>query len=203
MKNLQVIELNGQRVLTTSQLAKSYGTARQVISNNYARNRGRYTVGKHFILLEGQSLKEFKASHQFDDNLKYAHTLYLWTEKGALLHAKSLNTDRAWEVYDWLVDFYFRVKEQPKQITSRSLAEVMKAKDDLRLDIPNHKELQKKLQELDNLCVALRCVMLLYNRYLEPERAQAIQETLYSIGAEICSEAFRLKSIKIDKLVKV
>lgn len=31
--------------------------------------------------------------------------------KGALLHAKSLNTNKAWQVYDYLVDFYFRVKE--------------------------------------------------------------------------------------------
>ncbi len=37
--------------------------------------------------------------------------MYLWTEKGALLHAKSLNTNKAWKVYDYLVDFYFRVKE--------------------------------------------------------------------------------------------
>lgn len=32
---------------------------------------------------------------------------YLWTEKGAFLHAKSLNTGKAWEVYDRLVDEYF------------------------------------------------------------------------------------------------
>ena len=35
-------------------------------------------------------------------------------KKGALLHAKSLNTDKAWEVYDYLVDFYFRAKEGEK-----------------------------------------------------------------------------------------
>lgn len=28
--------------------------------------------------------------------------------KGAFLHAKSLNTDKAWELYDKLVDSYFR-----------------------------------------------------------------------------------------------
>lgn len=112
MQKLQVAEIEGKRVLTTSQLAKSYGTTRQVISNNYTRNRERYIADKHFILLEGQPLKDFKASHQIDDNLKFAHTIYLWTEKGALLHAKSLNTDKAWEVYDYLVDFYFRVKKE-------------------------------------------------------------------------------------------
>lgn len=37
--------------------------------------------------------------------------LYLWTEKGTFLHAKSLNTDVAWEVYDRLVESYFRVRQ--------------------------------------------------------------------------------------------
>ena len=90
MHNLQVVEIKGQRVLLTRQLAEAYGTERQIISNNYTRNKKRYVNGKHVIILEGEELKEFKASHQIDDNLKFAHTLYLWTEIGALLHAKSL-----------------------------------------------------------------------------------------------------------------
>ena len=49
--------------------------------------------------------------HQIDDGLKNASKLYLWTERGALLHAKSLNTDRAWEVYDRLVETYFRASK--------------------------------------------------------------------------------------------
>ena len=59
-------------------------------------------------MLEGDALREFKANHQFDEQLKFSTKLYLWTERGALLHAKSLNTDRAWEVYDRLVETYFR-----------------------------------------------------------------------------------------------
>nr|WP_019292877.1 hypothetical protein [Lactococcus petauri] len=42
---------------------------------------------------------------------KFANQLYLWTEKGALLHAKSLGTDEAWDMYDILVDTYFKVQE--------------------------------------------------------------------------------------------
>lgn len=53
-------------------------------------------------------------SLEIQGNLKYARILYLWTEKGVLLHAKSLNTDKAWEVYDYLVDYYFRAEEERK-----------------------------------------------------------------------------------------
>lgn len=57
------------------------------------------TEGKHFYCLTGEELKAFREIHELPKNL---NTLYLWTEKGALLHAKSLNTDKAWEVYDFL-----------------------------------------------------------------------------------------------------
>lgn len=53
-----------------------------------------------------------KRTCEIQSSFKYAKSLYLWTEKGALLHAKSLNTDKAWQVYDYLVDFYFRAKEK-------------------------------------------------------------------------------------------
>ena len=52
MHNLQVVEIKGQRVLLTRQLAEAYGTERQIISNNYTRNKKRYVNGKHVIILE-------------------------------------------------------------------------------------------------------------------------------------------------------
>ena len=110
MERLQVIEKNGERVLLTSQLAESYGTDVRTISNNFNRNKERYTEGKHFYCLAGDELKEFKTIHQNDEQFKHVSVIYLWTEKGALLHAKSLGTDKAWEVYDYLVESYFNKK---------------------------------------------------------------------------------------------
>ncbi len=112
-KNLVPIEREGQRVLLTSQLAEGYETTPDIINRNFNRNRERYQAGKHFFLLEGESLREFKSTTgQFDLSLNRVNKLYLWTEKGAFLHAKSLNTDKAWEVYDELVETYFRIREQ-------------------------------------------------------------------------------------------
>lgn len=107
--NLVPIEYGGQRVLTTQQLAEGYGTEPQIITNNYNRNKDRYRHGVHYFALSGDEKKAFINLNQFDLGLKNAATIYLWTEKGALYHAKSLNTDRAWEVYDQLVETYFRV----------------------------------------------------------------------------------------------
>lgn len=106
MNNLTVTEYKNIRVLTTQQIAEAYGTDTKIISKNFSRNKERYIEGKHFICLEGEELKEFKTKRHFDDSSRI-NKLYLWTEKGAFLHAKSLNTDKAWEVYDRLVDEYF------------------------------------------------------------------------------------------------
>ena len=108
MNDLKVTEYNNNRVLTTHQIAEAYGTDNKTISYNFNHNKDRYVEGKHFICLSGDELRAFRENHDLPNNL---NKLYLWTEKGALLHAKSLNTDKAWEVYDYLVDNYFNKRE--------------------------------------------------------------------------------------------
>lgn len=109
--NLQVVETNNQRVLTTAQIAEQYETDVNAIQRNFQRNKERYTEGKHYYCLTGNVLREFKATGQIDVSPNL-NKFYLWTEKGALLHAKSLNTDQAWQAYEVLVDTYFSVREQ-------------------------------------------------------------------------------------------
>lgn len=112
MNNLTVTEYKNIRVLTTSQIAEAYETNTDVITKNFNRNKDRYIEGKHYICLEGDDLKAFKTNGQIDLSSRI-NKLYLWTEKGAFLHAKSLNTDKAWEVYDRLVDEYFEKPQVP------------------------------------------------------------------------------------------
>ena len=122
MQNFQIIEQDGIRVLTSKQLAEAYDTTTERIKQNFQANRSRYIEQKHYICLGKNALKEFK-NRGGNSSLvsNKANILYLWTEKGALLHAKSLNTDKAWEVYDYLVDFYFRAKENPEMPTLPAL----------------------------------------------------------------------------------
>lgn len=117
MSKLKIINYNDQRVLTTAQLAESYGADRQQISYNFNHNKDRYTEGKHYIALEGEEKRDFINRHEIHDSSKNATILYLWTEKGAWMHAKSLNTDQAWEAYEMLVDDYYRVKQPLPQMS--------------------------------------------------------------------------------------
>ena len=137
MENLKITEYKNIRVLTTQQIAEAYETDSKVISKNFERNKERYVAGKHFICLSGEELREFKANRQNDDNLKFISILYLWTEKGAFLHAKSLNTDKAWEVYDKLVDTYFkkpRTALEQLQLQGQAILEVNVKIDSVRQD---------------------------------------------------------------------
>lgn len=105
------MELNGERVLTTAQIAEMYGTTEKIIRKNFENNKDRYEEGKHFYYLKGEDLKEFAHVNFTSTKIR---SLYLWTEKGALLHAKSLSTDKAWETYAFLLEHYFRVQEVRK-----------------------------------------------------------------------------------------
>lgn len=127
MQNLQVVEVQGQRVLTTKQIAELYDTEIIKIQQNFRNNKKKYQLGKHYIEVSGEELKEMKRTSEIHSSLKQVKHLYLWTEKGALLHAKSLNTDKAWEVYEYLVDFYFRVKEEKAEIAQGQQATDKKA----------------------------------------------------------------------------
>ncbi|MCG3089162.1 ORF6N domain-containing protein [Sporosarcina cyprini] len=107
MQQLQVIEHNNMRVLTTKQISSAFGSTDKIVMRNFQRNQDRYEIGKHYFALSGEDLIHFKASRQNDVSLKYVSNLYLWTELGAWMHAKSLNNDRAWEAYQMLIDNYY------------------------------------------------------------------------------------------------
>lgn len=114
-KELLVIENNDQRVLTTQQVADGYGCTTNAIRKALQQNKGRFTKGKHYYELNGDELKEFKRlvldKHQPLVD-QFAPKLYLWTERGCALLSKIIDTDRAWEFQEALVDNYF--KQRPK-----------------------------------------------------------------------------------------
>lgn len=107
MNRLIKIEHEGQKVLTTEQLASVYGCNMKIISNNFNRNREKFVLGQHYYRLENEKLKAFKGVHQNDESLKFISILYLWTRRGASRHCKMLGTEKAWEMFDELEETYF------------------------------------------------------------------------------------------------
>nr|DAZ41307.1 MAG TPA: antirepressor protein [Caudoviricetes sp.] len=152
MQELQVIEYSNQRVLTTQQLAEVYETSETNIKTNFNRNKERFVAGKHYYVLKGDDLKEFKrmVTNSNDPSIKFASILYLWTEKGADRHCKILDTDKAWEQFDNLEDTYFKVKEMfelPRTLPDalRKLADEVELNEQLKIE---NKAKDEKIEEL-------------------------------------------------------
>lgn len=194
------------RVLTTQQLADFYGVGTIQLTKNYNNNKKKFVEGKHYILLKGKELTEFREqiSHlqreNFDvqnfvdgdlsphssvkgdlqiqnldvqtsvlvnltntkENNMYQEPMticlpleistksrrfYLWTERGALLHAKSINTDKAWDVYEQLLDTYFRTQEMFAAENDSPVSQMSLPK------VPNWHSINYK--RIDNLCSVL------------------------------------------------
>ncbi|HEM7531259.1 TPA: ORF6N domain-containing protein [Acinetobacter nosocomialis] len=109
---VSIINFNSVPVVTTEMLADFYQTETKHIQNNYLRNSARFIEGKHFFKLVGEQLKQFKNLPSLRGLVnKRAPQLTLWTERGAARHAKMLDTDQAWEVFEQLEDCYFVRKE--------------------------------------------------------------------------------------------
>ncbi|HBG2465364.1 ORF6N domain-containing protein [Clostridioides difficile] len=136
MNNLQVIERNNERVLTTQQLADVYETDVNNIQTNFNRNKERFKENVHYFLLQGEYLKEFKNQPTNSQLVsKHSSQLYLWTERGANRHCKILDTDKAWEQFDNLEETYFKVKQQKPSCIEDVLIESLKEMKDLRLQV--------------------------------------------------------------------
>lgn len=109
---VSIINFKSIPVVTTEMLADFYGADVKNIQNNFLRNTGRFIEGKHFFKIVGQELREFKKSLTLLKMVSpNARALTLWTERGAARHAKMLDTDQAWGVFEQLEDCYFHRQE--------------------------------------------------------------------------------------------
>ena len=144
------MEFKNQRIMTTKVLAEQYGTNEQNISKNFTRNSERFVEGKHYFKLEGEELKEFN-----DESLKFVSILYLWTDRGAARHAKILDTDEAWDIYEELEETYFRVKESKPTCIEDVLIQSLQEMKDMRLQIEEAKkqtiEVKEEVQDIRNV----------------------------------------------------
>lgn len=118
IKSMPVITHDGVPVVTTETIASLYDTAVSNIKTNFSRNAKRFIEGKHYFKLTGSILRELKRKVTQSNSVKIArnvNALILWTERGAARHAKMLDTDNAWDVFEALEDFYFAKKEDAQK----------------------------------------------------------------------------------------
>ncbi|EAA7384991.1 ORF6N domain-containing protein [Salmonella enterica] len=118
VETLSPITHNQIPVITAELLAQLYRTKIKNISDNFLNNTTRFVVGKHYFKIEKNELREFKNRPETIGLVgKNARSLILWTERGAARHAKMLETDQAWEVFEKLEDCYFSQKNPSVRVS--------------------------------------------------------------------------------------
>ncbi|EQB3100468.1 ORF6N domain-containing protein [Clostridium botulinum] len=150
---IQPVEVEGQRVLTTEQLGEVYEVDSIRIQQGFNRNQDKFTEGKHYFKLEGAELKDFKTNYLKDNpSMLRINCLYLWTERGANRHCKILDTDKAWEQFDNLEETYFRVNKLPSMTIEDILIENLQQMKDVKqqLNQINYTALEAKCTSEEN-----------------------------------------------------
>ncbi|EFC7352467.1 TPA: ORF6N domain-containing protein [Escherichia coli] len=107
VESLVVVTYSNVPVITTGLLANLYKTEEKHIRQNFKRNECRFIAGKHFFKVSGCELDSLRTSQRGLQISPKTRALILWTERGAARHAKMLETDQAWEVFEKLEDCYF------------------------------------------------------------------------------------------------
>ena len=93
MNDLQIVKYQDARILTSKQLAKSYGTTTKIISYNFNYNNNKYIEGKHYYSITYNESCYCK----FVNNENAKRPIYLWTFEGAIIHyniLRNVHTDR-------------------------------------------------------------------------------------------------------------
>ncbi len=83
-------------VMTTERLAEAFGTDANNIKVNQSRNSDRFVEGIHFFKAMGKELENLRVTLGNSQISLKTRALTLWTERGALVHAKILETPEAW-----------------------------------------------------------------------------------------------------------
>lgn len=106
------LEYLDRRVLTTARAASAFQVDEKLIQTNFSRNSTRFRAGVHFHKVDGAELRALKNEPSFSGFVgKNASHLILWTDRGIARHAKILETDTAWEIYEQLEETYFAVRD--------------------------------------------------------------------------------------------
>lgn len=118
----------GKKAMLVKEIANIHGRELKVINQSINMNRGRFK--------DGIDIVDLKSVNQIDRDLLMglgfsnssianSNNIYLLSERGYAKLLKILEDDVAWEQYDKLVDGYFNMREQAKQLSNFELTNQM------------------------------------------------------------------------------
>ena len=113
IKNIVPVEWSNQRVLTSVQLAEAYECSVDRIKDNFNANKKHYKESVHYFKITGSDLQKLRVGNSDLQISPMTRVLYLWTYQGCVRHCKSINTPKAWQMFDKLEQHYFNTFVAP------------------------------------------------------------------------------------------
>lgn len=160
----KILLIRGERVMIDSDLAELYGVSTKRLNEQVKRNRKRFP--EHFMFeLTKEEKKELVANCDHLKKLKYSSFMpNVFTHYGVLQAANILNSDRAILTGNRIIEVFVKMHEM----------------------IMNHKELVKKLEEMENkLSGHDDSIMMIFEyikQFEEAKQKQFEQENRMRIG---------------------
>ncbi len=113
---LAIKEYKGQRVVTFKDIDTVHGRASGTAHRNFKANKDRFIYGADYFKVCADEIRLHKIT---GISSKTREDVYLITESGYLMLAKSFTDDLAWKVQRDLVNNYFRARTaaQPDELT--------------------------------------------------------------------------------------
>ena len=131
----------GKKSMLAKEIANIHGRELRVINQAINMNRTRFTYGLDIVDLKGAefAINLIDSGIYTQNSLNASSNIYLLSERGYSKLLKILEDDFAWEQYDKLVDGYFNMRGQVKQLSTEEM---------LELQFRYAKEVKQEVEEL-------------------------------------------------------
>lgn len=109
MSNITPIEYKSKIVVTTKQIAEEHDLEVKVVNQKFRRNKKHFDIDKDY----NEVTKDMVTNC---DHLFYHESdkLIFFTSRGYLKFVKTINDDKAWSIYNKLIESYFGIRRLNK-----------------------------------------------------------------------------------------
>ncbi len=108
-QQISLVTYHDQPVVTFAMIDQIHQRVEGTAGRNFHQNKHRFVEGKHYFMLQGQELNEFRTLSPGVVGCNIPK-LILLTERGYCLVVKSLTDDLSWTVQERMADAYFCAK---------------------------------------------------------------------------------------------
>lgn len=119
-KEIEIKEYNGERVITSYDIAKLHGRDVKRINENFKNNIEKFVENEDYFMVKREYIiKSIKTT--LENNAPNLKEIILFTETGYLLLTKTFNDELSWKIQRELVKAYFKLKELKDKVESGEL----------------------------------------------------------------------------------